>query len=350
MAIDKQWVDEFEGEYKNKLFDKLAEQRIKQSEAIRPMEKNLKDLGQNNVEIPNTSITVNNKVVELLHIFEDAGISMFSMQFEKENMVMPSFIGEALIDDLFAKEDMAIKELERYGSAIEEFTKKINEKVQALQKVSPMKKFFSRIRAFFVGNKPIELGLREEQRALNKATEDYREADNQIWTYNLRENIVPALVKYITGSQKFGEFNIEHRYRASDVPGLIEECIIPDLQKLGLEDLVPELQTALVEEYKKDLPDPEIYRVTDQEMDMYVPDFSKKHEEKQNIQPATRSNIEQMGENSEIGLKTFEAIDASVSAQQRQVTTGVIKEQIAREEQEKDSYSQKIQQDDFIRD
>lgn len=118
---------------------------------------------------------------------------------------------------------------------------------------------------------------------LDSSLQEYKDIDSDIWKYNLEDNIVQALVKEIAGSQKFGDFDIPHKHHAFNVPGLLEESVIPDLKRLGLEHLVPQLQEALIEEYKKDLPDSEIYQVKDEDMHLYVPDFTRKSERKEEV-------------------------------------------------------------------
>lgn len=55
------------------------------------MTTNATNLGQSHVSIPNVSTTLNNKIVELSHEFRNAGISMFSKEFEDYGFVGSSF-------------------------------------------------------------------------------------------------------------------------------------------------------------------------------------------------------------------------------------------------------------------
>lgn len=69
----------------------------------------------------------------------------------------------------------------------------------------------------------------EKKESINSPLRDYREIDNQLWKYNLRDNIIPSIVRQIR----------DRGYSASTVHGLLEESVIPDLEKLGLADLIP---------------------------------------------------------------------------------------------------------------
>lgn len=343
MSIDKQKLEEFEKKYKDTIFNKIAEAGSKQFEGITQMETNARNLGQSQVRIPNANTTLNNKLVELSHEFKRVGLSMFSKELEGYDMAGSSFIGDAIIYDLIDKLTEATGKLGEYSKTMGDVSKQRNERLLALQNVSPIRKFFSRIRAFFVPVKPIDLSLtEEEQGTLDSSLQEYIDIDSEIWNYNLEDNMVQALVKEIAGLEKVGSFDIKHKYDAYTVPGLLEEIVIPDLKKLGLEHLVPRLQEALIKEYKKDLPDPEIYQVKDEDMHLYVPDFSQKPEEQhkdkkeelqdmlQQAQEVTNGSKKTLRSIRKerlfggLGLKSFENLDLSVSASERQAAVSNI--------------------------
>lgn len=343
MAIDRKRVEEFEKKYKDTIFNKIGELGSKQFEAISQMTTNATNLGQSQVNIPNVSTTLNNKLVELSHVFKKSGISMFSSALEAYDIVDSSFLGDAIIHDLIDKLAKSNDKLGEYSKIIGDVSKQKNERVLALQNVSRIRKFFSRIRAFFVPMQPVDLSLtEEEQNKLNSSLQEYKDIDSEIWNYNLEDNIVQALVKEIAGSQKLGGFDFLHRYNADQVPGLLEESAIPNLKKLGLEYLVPKLQDALVEEYKKDLPNPEIYQVQDEDMYLYVPDFSREleepHELHQQNQRSIKSGEKAPGSIREdmllggLGEESFEAVDFSVSASQRKAAMDVISTELSQEQ------------------
>ena len=368
MGIDKKQVDDFEKKYKDTIFSKIGEVGSKQFEAISQMTTNATNLGQSHVSIPNTSTTLNNKLAELSHEFKKAGISMFSKEFEDYGFVGSSFLGDAIIDDLIDRLAKSSDKLGEYSKTIGDISKQRNERLLALQNVSPIRKFFSRIRAFFIPVQPVDLSLtEEEQGTLDSSLQEYTDINSEIWNYNLEDNIVQALVKEIAGPQKFGEFDIPHRYSASGIPGLLEESVIPDLKKLGLEHLIPQLQEALVEEYKKDLPDPEIYQIKDEDMHLYVPDFSRKPEEPHKVTEEELKDIHQQAQESiksskktlrsikrekllgGLSLKSFEAVDLSVSAPQRKYTIDVISTELLQEQlNDKEKSDKSVEKDDEV--
>ena len=364
MAIDKKRVEEFEKKYKDFIFSKIGEIGSKQFEGISKMTTNATNLGQSQVSISNVSTTLNNKLVELSHVFEKAGISMFARELEERDAVSPSLLGDAIIHDLIDKLSESTDKLAEYGKTIGEVSKQRNERLLALQNVSPIRKFFSRIKAIFVPVQPVDVSLTEgEQDILDSSLQEYNDIDAEIWNYNLEDNLVQALVKEITSSQKVGEFNISHRYSASIVPEVLEEKVIPDLKKLGLEHLVPKLQETLVEEYKKDLPNPEIYQVKDEDMHLYVPDFSRKSEEPHEATEELQDMLQQAQESitsskktlrsikkdkllGGLGLESFETVDLSVSALQRKAAIDVISTELSQEQL--NDRDQSVEKDDEI--
>lgn len=284
MAIDKKRVEEFEEKYKEVLFSKISEAGSIQFDSINLITTNARNIGQSNVNIPNSSITLNNKLVELSQEFKQAGISMFSSELEEANAVSSSFLGDTIIKDLIEQLSKSSKKLGEYNKTIRSVSRKKNEQMQALQNVGPIRKFFSRIKSFFVPVKPAEFSLtEEEQNTLNTSLQEYMDIDNKILHYNLEDNLVPTLVKTIAEPKTIGQFHIPHCYEAYAVPDLLEERVIPDLKKLGLEHLIPQLQEDLIKEYKKDLPAPEIYKVRQENMYLYVPDFNKESRKSKEI-------------------------------------------------------------------
>lgn len=297
MAINEQKVKEFEEKYENTVFNKINEVSSKQFEKISKITENARDLGQLQVSIPNSSTTVNNKLVELSHIFQEAGISMFVSKHEENDFVSSSLVGDAIIHDLIDKLSESTHKLVEYSKKIGEVSNEKSKQVLALQNISPIRKFFLRIKALFVPKQSVDLSLtEEEQGTLDVPLQEYKEIDDQIFNYNLEDNLVQSLVKEIAGPQKIGNYINSHRYRASVVPELLEESVIPDLKKLGLEHLVPKLQETLIEEYKKDLPDPKIYQVKDEDMHLYVPDFSREKEKSHEISEEELQELHQQAE------------------------------------------------------
>ena len=356
MGIDKKQVDDFEKKYKDTLFSRIDEIRLNEFQVIDQIATNATNIGQLNVDIPNTSTTLNNKLVELSHIFKKAGLSMYVKEFEDYDLVSSSFLGVAIINDLIDKLSESSNKLDEYAKTINDISDDIEEELLSLQNESPKRSFFARIKSIFVHREePIYYYVSltdEEQDILDGYLQKYKDVDSEIWNYNLEDNLVQSLAKEITSPQEIDELDFPHKYSASVVPELLKESVLPDLQALGLEHLVPKLQEALIEEYKKDLPDPTVYQVPEEDMYLYVPDFSpeatKKHEiteeQLQNIlqlvqdsvdsSEKTLKSIKEDKASGGLDLESFEAIDLNVSAPQRKDATQVISSELSNEKKQ----------------
>lgn len=338
MAVETKEVKEFEDKFKEMLFGKVREISSQQHQLISGIEESGKFVDLES-DLPNLGITLNNKLGELQHEFQNAGLSMYSQKVEdygplKLNFVGSSFVGEAVILDLINHASKGTQNLADYSKTMKDVTDKKVEKVQGLEKASPIRRFFAKIRSFFVPVKQEDMTYTpEETESINSHLRDYRETDNQLWKYNLRDNIIPSIVRQIR----------DRGYSASTVPGLLEESVIPDLEKLGLADLIPQLQQILIEEYKKDLPDPEIYQVNDEDLYLYVPDFTRESKRREEVDleelsrqaksviadskdtlKGVRKSLRQHG----ISLRDLSLVDRTSNASDRQAAASAIGEEL----------------------
>lgn len=240
MSISEKEIKAHENRYKNILYDKILTMISKQTELITQ----ISSLRQGvDTDIPNIGVTFNNKLNELSHIFEDAGISMFVETNEKYNFIDSNFVGDAIIEDMISQLLKATQILSKYDSIISESTKKRSAKIKALEEMGPIKKIFLRIRSFF--NPTIISDLtsysEKEVEEAKSMLAEYTEVDKNLWEYNLKDNIVQSLIQFIKNKQ----------YHDFDIPGILEECVIPTLQKLGLEDAITQLQEELSDSQKQ---------------------------------------------------------------------------------------------------
>lgn len=331
MEIDDSMVEKYEEKTKSLLRTKIIELSSKISDVILRIQKT----GNLESELPNIAITLNNKLLELQREFQKAGLSMYSQKNETHGYVDSSFVGDAIMQEALNYVLNGVQNLDDFDKEITEINTKKVEQTQALEKVNPLRKFFARIRNFFAPVKQENaLYTQEEISTINTHLSAYKDTDQKLWNFNLKDNIIPSLVRSIR----------EQGFRADVVPGLLEECVITELQKLGLADLIPDLKEALIEEYKKDIPVFENYQLSEEDMQLYVPDFKK---EKNNELTETdledllskaqkklsnsRNLIESVKENlikNGISIEDFESIDETVNALERQAATQVIKEEL----------------------
>lgn len=236
MSISEKDIKEHEDRYKNLLYDKIGEIISNQSKVITQISKTGKYVDID-TDLPNLGITFNNKLNELSQIFKKAGISMFANPNEEYDFVGSNFVGDSIIEDMISRLSQEIQALSEYDSTIGKAAKKKVEKVKALEASGPIKKLFVKIRSFFVITAVSDLTSysEEELGEINSHLSEYKEIDENLWKYNLKDNVVQSLVNFINNRQ----------YHDFVIPGLLEESVIPTLQKLGLEDVIPQLQEEL---------------------------------------------------------------------------------------------------------
>lgn len=299
MVVDNKGEQEVENAYKKKLFDNIATIISSQSELFNKTRALRKDIGLD-MNLPNIGTTLNNKLVLLQHEFEVAGTSMYSEKLGKVDMTL---IGEAVTMDLIQYATNGIKNSETYQKIANAITENRMNKVNSLQQKNSIRQFLDKIKSFFVSQKKNDLLYEQQQeQAIKECISDYKVADEQLWEYNLRDNIISSITKQIR----------RREYRAHQVPQLLKESVLPDLQKLGLADLIPELQITLIEEYKKDLPDPKIYQIRKEDMYLYVPDFNR--ETKQD----NETSIVELHKQVQRILRDLSFIDEEIGALDRQ--------------------------------
>ena len=237
--FNKTTVEDFEKEQKKSIFDRvdyLCSSQRKLLSKIKTAEKGL-DLNPEE-ELPNIGITFNNKLIELLHVFEDAGISMFSQKFEnygpqKLSIVSSSFLGDCVICYMLNNVRQGIDILSKYQSKLNALIDAEQKKYTALKNANIFKKISFSIRSLVSFPEELYFSYTDaDVDELNSYIAEYFKIDNQLWASSLRSIVIPSLATQIK----------EHRYSKESVSGLLDEFLIPDLEKLGLSDLIPELK------------------------------------------------------------------------------------------------------------
>ncbi|MCI8699850.1 MAG: phage tail tape measure protein [Clostridia bacterium] len=263
MSISEKRVEQFEEEYKKAISNRINKICSIQTENIILTVRNAGITEQVIDDIPNVGIRLNNKLNELSQTFNKAGISMYSAKAEDIDTVTSSFIGEAIIIDLIEHLSQATKKLEEYDKKSQTIISKKTQQSRALTTVNTIKRFFTKIKYLFTIVSPTDMTLTEEEkRTLKEPLDEFTDINDKIWKYNLKDNVIDSIVKHIHNTG----------YAAFTVPDLLEECVIPDLQNLGLDDLIPELQSKLIEVYKRDALN---LKICEEEMGIYVPNFNK---------------------------------------------------------------------------
>lgn len=231
-------IENFEKTYKKLIFDKINHLCTSQSRYLSNIAVSEKSLDlTREVEFPNIGITLNNKLIEFMHVFQEVGLSIFAEKFEnygskKTSFVSSSFVGDSIIFYMLNQVSSAIDILAKYQSKLNELIDVEEEKHAKLQNASRLKKLSFSIRSLV--SLPEELLFSytdEDVNELNSCISAYIGADNQLWDSKLRSIMIPCLINHIKS----------HSYSEVTVSNILNESIIPVLRNLRLSDLIPEL-------------------------------------------------------------------------------------------------------------
>lgn len=242
MNKEEELIDSKFKELKNKLIQEL----ITQNQTL------IHQLSENygsfmNTNIPNLGISFNNKIVELQHEFEKKGVSFYVSHSRKEgalydNLACSSFIGEAIRDSLYDICINAYNDIFFHINEIESALSNQNSELISLEVKKPIFSFFSKIWNHLFPSKKNNYQINSDiLDKLSSIIVQFKESDNKIKEYNLDDNIVDSIVSYI----------VSKKYDPQWVPGIVEESVIPDFEKLGYTDLIPELQEKIITAYKR---------------------------------------------------------------------------------------------------
>lgn len=222
-------VDEEENQ-KKLIYDEIDKIIHDQADLISSLEE-IKSFVNIDTDAPNIGITLNNKLNELSQKFDDAGISIFSESVSEKIEGNP--VRDAIFDDITLKIYTAREYFNEYAFKIYELVKKEYEKVKSYGNFRKFLYAFENVTIY----KNNEDALRIPIHILNKLhvnLEKYKQLDEELWNYNLEDNLEDSLVSLIN--------NDEYGYDKQDL-----KATIYTLKKLGLERLIPK-----IEEVEKD--------------------------------------------------------------------------------------------------
>lgn len=238
MGITKKDVQEYEERYKKILYKSIESIMSNMYDTLNTNRRISKKLDLDiDIDMPNIGVTLNNKINEISHEFEDAGISMFAMPNEENEFVGSNFVGDAILDDLFARFTKGSQAYTDYVSDLEEAINRRNERAKALVTTSPIKKFFLKIRSFFVHESMEDdmSFLLEKIEKMSSKISRYKDIDEELWNYSLKDNVAQSIINSITSKG----------YDKETMQYMLEKEVMPTLKSLNLESLEPQINEGL---------------------------------------------------------------------------------------------------------
>ena len=227
METNKITQERYDEIYQEALFEKVHEIIDQQRDWL----EEIKDLGFE--KLPNIGITLNNKIVELERNFKYTGLSMYSHLHEdygpmKLTFVADSTVGVATLDDLLDICKRGVNQITEFHKRLDSI---ISGKKGVLQKLKIAFRLLRYDDFYFT---------KEEAEELTEPLKEYERINTELFNYNLKDNAVDGVIKEL----------IRKGYSKETAVGILEEEIIPDLEKLGLENSVVPLKLKLEKVYK----------------------------------------------------------------------------------------------------
>ena len=231
MKINEEDRKNYENKYKEEVFEKIYKIVSLQDNNIRKIEIKKKKIGIK-TRVPNIGITVNNKIVEISRIFKLAGISIYTEINEKGSQ-NKSFCGRAIIEDIISQTSESIDLIIEFYNTLIDILKQKRNKWYGLDQIKTVWRVIKNPGKL---NNILSITTfsKDEIEKIEANLIEFAKMDDKIWNYNLKDNFIQSILSFI--NQNRDEY---------EIPVVLEESIIPTMQKLGLEEQIPELKEQL---------------------------------------------------------------------------------------------------------
>ena len=231
MKINEDDRKNYENKYKEEVFEKIYKIVSLQDNYIRKIEILKKKIGIK-TRVPNIGITVNNKIVEISRIFKLAGISIYTEINEKGSQ-NKSFCGRAIIEDIISQTSESIDLIIEFYNTLIDILKQKRNKWYGLDQIKTVWRVIKNPGKL---NNILSITTfsKDEIEKIEANLIEFAKMDDKIWNYNLKDNFIQSILIFI--NQNRDEY---------EIPVVLEESIIPTMQKLGLEEQIPELKEQL---------------------------------------------------------------------------------------------------------
>lgn len=231
MKINEEDRKNHENKYKEEVFEKIYKIVSLQDNNIRKIEILKKKIGIK-TRVPNIGITVNNKIVEISRIFKLAGISIYTEINEKGSQ-NKSFCGRAIIEDIISQTSESMDLIIEFYNTLIDILKQKRNKWYGLDQIKTVWRVIKNPGKL---NNILSITTfsKDEIEKIEANLIEFAKMDDKIWNYNLKDNFIQSILIFI--NQNRDEY---------EIPVVLEESIIPTMQKLGLEEQIPELKEQL---------------------------------------------------------------------------------------------------------
>ncbi len=224
------------------LFDRINTMQGKIKESLELIKK-FERINAKEENLPNIVTTLHDKLTqEVIKQFRTVGIE-FNMK---------SYLVQAIVSDLLNKFEEGITEFKDCSENLN-FVREVQDDFESKVELAPtskVKNIFARLRGLFKPEKKQEKLEQLERERQEKKLEEanihlikYKFKNNELERYTIKNNITNSLIRELLTGPGSG-LNLT-------VTEFIAEKITPGMQQLGLEELLPEFEEKLYEEFKE---------------------------------------------------------------------------------------------------
>ena len=231
MKINEEDRKNYENKYKEEVFETIYKNVSLQEKNIKEIEILKKDIGFT-AQVPNIAITANNKIAEISRIFKLAGISIYT-EMNEEGLWNKSFCGRAIMEDIISQTVESMDLIIEFYSTLIDILKQKRNKWYGLDQIKTVWRVIKNPGKL---NNILSITTfsKDEIEKIEANLIEFAKMDDKIWNYNLKDNFIQSILSFI--NQNRDEY---------EIPVVLEESIIPTMQKLGLEEQIPELKEQL---------------------------------------------------------------------------------------------------------
>lgn len=224
------------------LFDRINAMQGKIKESLELIKK-FERINAKEENLPNIVTTLHDKLTqEVIKQFRTVGIE-FNMK---------SYLVQSIVSDLLNKFEEGITEFKDCSENLN-FVREVQDDFESkveLVSTSKVKNLIARLRGLFKPERKQEKLEQLERERQEKKLEEanihlikYKFKNNELEKYTIKNNIVQSLTREILTGHGSG-LNLT-------LNEFVEQRITPEMKKLGLENLIPQLEENIVEEYKE---------------------------------------------------------------------------------------------------
>ena len=223
------------------LFDRINAMQGKIKESLELIKK-FERINAKEENLPNIVTTLHDKLTqEVIKQFRTVGIE-FNMK---------SYLVQSIVSDLLSKFEEGISEFKDCSENLN-FVKEVQDDFESrveLVATSKVKNLIARLRGMFKPERKQEKLEQLERERQEKKLEEanihlikYKFKNNELERYTIKNNITESLTKELLNGHSF-ESNLT-------MLDFINQKISPEMEKLGLQNLVPHLEENVFNEYK----------------------------------------------------------------------------------------------------